>query len=67
MANTNNKNGYILNTNSGKLHTKECGDGDTVCGAAVTAGSRKPYPKYENAIKDTTYTGDHGSDCCIGK
>ena len=67
MSNKNNKEGYILNTNSGKLHTKECADSETTCGAAVAAGSRKPYPKYTNATNDSSYKGDHEVDCCIGK
>ena len=67
MANKNNENGYILNTNSGTLHTKECGMSDEVCGASVTAGSQKHYLNYNNATQSESYKKDHEAECCIGK
>lgn len=65
MANLNNTNGYILNINTGTLHTKECGDSAQVCGPAVTAGSRKPFSSYTNATNDASYSKDHESDSCF--
>lgn len=40
----------ILNTNSGILHLKPCADGMTG-NTPVTAGSRKPYSKYEMPLE----------------
>ena len=67
MVNKNNDNGYILNTNSGTLHTKECGDSADVCGPAVDNGSKKHFSSYANAISNASYKKDHDVDCCIGK
>ncbi len=65
MSNTTNEAGYILNTSSGILHTKECGDGG--CDVpAVQAGRRQPFTKYKNATEHASYKADHKLECCIG-
>ena len=66
MANKNNAEGYVLNTTSGILHTKECADGEAGF-AAVAAGKRKHYSNYNNATNDDRYKKDHESEACIGK
>lgn len=56
---------FILNTNSGVLHTKPCADGETG-NTPVEAGSRKHYSKYEHAIEDDDYHHDHNHPNCLG-
>lgn len=55
---------YVLNTNSGILHTKNCADGNT-SNPPVGAGHRKHYSNLDNAREDEKYMSDHKNNECM--